>query len=381
MRRLISLALILALFCNIAHAGFGGFLQANTAVDVMVGPFIDDADGKTAETGLTITEAEVFLSKNGGNHADKSEATSLSHKGIGNYLCKLDATDTNTEGILTLMIHESGALAVKIDYQVLAQAAYISLMTAKDTGYMGVDVEEVDGTDQTGNDNGADINTIVTAVGIIETDTEMWDTTGEARTMLTGADTPVAKDSTPLTAAEAEAEAVDALESFDLDHLITLACDTGPAIVDHVADNSILAFMLDDTGDISAYDDAKHSQVAIGDDTDTIIVGVNVSSVSADAIEAGDFKTDAIDADALNTDFVTEIWAKALTDIGAGAPSATCSVFTAINRLYMVWRNKVITNGTNDEIEYYNAANTKIMEAPISDDETDFTKSAVGAVD
>lgn len=223
MRRLIALLLIVLLFCNIAYGGFGGYLQANTAVDLMVGPFVDDTDGKTAETGLTITEAEVFLSKNGGNHADKSEATSLSHKGLGNYLCKLDATDTNTEGILTLMIHESGALPIKMEYMVLAQAAYISLVTAKDSGYMDVDVKVIETADATDTINAA-------------------------------CDT--------------------AIETYDLDHLITAACDTGPALVDHIVDNSILAFLFDDAGDISEYDDAKHSLVAIGDDTDTIVTAV-----------------------------------------------------------------------------------------------------------
>lgn len=123
---------------------FGGYLQANTAVDLMVGPFVDDTDGKTAETGLTITQAEVRLSKNGGNMAQKTEATALSHDELGNYVCKLDATDTNTEGILTLMIHESGALPIKMDYMVLAQAAYISHVTAKDTGYMDTHVKTVE---------------------------------------------------------------------------------------------------------------------------------------------------------------------------------------------------------------------------------------------
>ncbi len=123
MRRLILFILIAIVSCNIAYGGFGGYLQANTAVDLMVGPFIDDTDGKTAETGLTITEAEVFLSKNGGNHADKSEATSLSHKGLGNYLCKLDATDTNTEGNLVVIIHQSAnALPVRHEYNVMAEA-------------------------------------------------------------------------------------------------------------------------------------------------------------------------------------------------------------------------------------------------------------------
>ena len=126
---------------------FGGFLQANTAVDLMVGPFVDDTDGKTAETGLTITQAEVRLSKNGANIAQKNEATSLTHDELGNYVCKLDTTDTNTEGILTIMVHESGALPIKMDYMVLAQAAYISLLTAKDTGFLDVNIKTIGRTD------------------------------------------------------------------------------------------------------------------------------------------------------------------------------------------------------------------------------------------
>ncbi len=131
---------------------FGGFLQANTAVDVMVGPFVDETNGKDAETGLTITQAECRISKNGANIIPKNEATSLTHDELGNYVCKFDTTDTNTEGILTLMVHESGALPIKMDYQVLAQAAYISMMTAKDTGFMDVDVKAIS-TDTTAADN------------------------------------------------------------------------------------------------------------------------------------------------------------------------------------------------------------------------------------
>ena len=53
---------------------FGGYLQANTAVDILIGPFVDDTDGKTAEPGLTI---DVELSKNGQALANKHEATTL----------------------------------------------------------------------------------------------------------------------------------------------------------------------------------------------------------------------------------------------------------------------------------------------------------------
>ena len=70
-----------------------------------------------------------------------------------------------------------------------------------------------------------------------------------------------------------------------------------------------------------------------------------------------------------------------MVDLSAGAPSATASIKVAINWLYSAWLNKVITNGTNSEIEYYNNAGTKIAEAPFNDDNTDFTKDKVGAVD
>lgn len=100
---------------------FGGNLKQSTAVDILVGPFLDEDDGKTAETALTITQAEIRLSKNSANMAQKNEATSLVHDELGYYVCKLNATDTNTIGLLTVTIHESGALPVRHEYQVVAE--------------------------------------------------------------------------------------------------------------------------------------------------------------------------------------------------------------------------------------------------------------------
>lgn len=123
------------------------YLKANTAVTLKIGPFIDETDGKTAETGLTITQAEVRLSKNGGDIAQKNEATSCTHDELGVYGCPIDATDTNTEGRLQLWVHESGALPVFHEYMVLAEAAYDSMFTAKDTGYMDVNIKSTDDID------------------------------------------------------------------------------------------------------------------------------------------------------------------------------------------------------------------------------------------
>lgn len=501
MRRLI-IPIFILLFSSFAYGGFGGYLQANTAVDLMIGPFVDDTDGKTAETGLTVTQAEVRLSKNGGNMAQKNEATSLTHDELGNYVCKLDTTDTNTEGILTIMVHESGALPIKMEFMVLAQATYISLVTAKDAGFMdvnlktigrtdtqetetnnlesacsnysvtrgltgtalpaavadaaggvpisddgGVDLDElydgivtdaqgtnvaedvallvgtdgkalistdaqdmsgtlsvntktftagslanatfnadvgstahgtniialaarkileelnldhllkvttgvaadsdlesyvvagtvmshvmgvaadvttfkasedslemagavastdnwesqsntdptgfkvnvmeVNGTAQTANDMSGDSNTIVTAVEKIDTSTEL-------RTLLTGADTPVCKDSTPLTAAEAEAEAYDAIELANLDHWMKVVTSNS-ATLPEVVDDTVLANILTKTdGDTSDYDFTLHSFEALRDRGDaawTTGGGTGLTPLASDTAQGGSAST------------------------------------------------------------------------------------------
>ena len=60
-------------------------IKQSTAVTLLIGPFLDDTDGKTAETGLTIAQADVRLSKNGANMAQKNEATSCTHDELGMY--------------------------------------------------------------------------------------------------------------------------------------------------------------------------------------------------------------------------------------------------------------------------------------------------------
>lgn len=109
------------------------FLRQSTAIEIKVGPFLDDTDGKTAETALTITSAEVLLAKGAGDWAAKNEATSLVHESNGWYRCLLDATDTNTLGTLMLQIAEAGALPVWHEMCVLGANVYDSLIGGGDT--------------------------------------------------------------------------------------------------------------------------------------------------------------------------------------------------------------------------------------------------------
>jgi len=124
----------------------GQFLRQGTAATVKIGPFLDDTDGKTSETGLTLSQADVRLSKNGGDYAQKNDASACTHDELGEYACPLDATDTATLGRLRLIVHESGALPVWHDFMVVPANVYDSLFGA-DT--LEVDTVAVEGGDAT----------------------------------------------------------------------------------------------------------------------------------------------------------------------------------------------------------------------------------------
>lgn len=105
---------------------FVGFLRGNTAATIKLGPYLDSTDGNSDETALTLSQADVRLSKNGGDFAQKNESSSATHDELGVYDCALNATDTNTYGRLKVITHESGALTVDQDYVVLPEIVYDS---------------------------------------------------------------------------------------------------------------------------------------------------------------------------------------------------------------------------------------------------------------
>lgn len=99
-------------------------LRQGTIATVNIGPFVDQTDGNTEEVALTITQADVLLSKNGGAFTQKTEATSATHDDGGYYQVALDTTDTGTLGSLKLKVHMSGALYVFDEFMVVSQDYY-----------------------------------------------------------------------------------------------------------------------------------------------------------------------------------------------------------------------------------------------------------------
>jgi len=113
---------------------FQGFLKQSTAVDVLIGPFVDSTDGNSEEVGLTISQSDVQLSKNGGGLSPKNDSDSCAHSANGCYICNLNATDTNTVGQLTLYVHEGGALPVRLDYHVVEEVVHVAMYGAAAVG-------------------------------------------------------------------------------------------------------------------------------------------------------------------------------------------------------------------------------------------------------
>jgi len=97
-------------------------LKQSTAVDILIGPFVDITDGATAETGES---PAVKLSKNGQTLGAKNDATTPIHDGDGYYNCEFDGTDTNTVGTLVVTIAATAtALPVRHEFQVVEEDVY-----------------------------------------------------------------------------------------------------------------------------------------------------------------------------------------------------------------------------------------------------------------
>lgn len=137
------------------------WLRVSTAVEVAIGPFLDSVDGSSIENGLTITQPDIRLKKNGGAWAQKNAAQTLTHEENGWYEISLDATDTNTLGILIVVVHEAGALPVWREFLVVTANVY-------DT-FFSTDLLQVDLTQLLGS-----AIATPTVAGVLEADITHW---------------------------------------------------------------------------------------------------------------------------------------------------------------------------------------------------------------
>ncbi len=151
--------------------GFAGFLRQSTAVDVLIGPFVDSTNGNDEETGLTIEDSDIRLSANGQTAAAKNDVTDAAHDADGFYNCELDATDTATVGTLAIYVHVAGALAVRHDFQVVEEATYDFLFASGAAPIADINAEVDTGITDAALATAANLETVDTNVDAILIDT------------------------------------------------------------------------------------------------------------------------------------------------------------------------------------------------------------------
>ena len=105
------------------------FLKKSTASQtILLGTFLDSTDGVTPETGLTIANTDIKLFKSGATAEASKNSGGAFHMDGGRYYATLDATDTDTTGLLEINVSVAGALPVRRSYTVLAASVYTSLV-------------------------------------------------------------------------------------------------------------------------------------------------------------------------------------------------------------------------------------------------------------
>lgn len=94
-------------------------VRGDNGQEVVLGPFLDDTDGKTAETGLTIANTDIKLWKAGATSLVNKNSGGATHMANGLYVITLDAVDTSNYGPLVIFVHVAGALPVRVECDVV----------------------------------------------------------------------------------------------------------------------------------------------------------------------------------------------------------------------------------------------------------------------
>ena len=124
--------------------------QSTAGQEILLGPFVDDTDGKTPETALSIANTDIKLWKEDATIEANKNSGGATHIASGRYYAVLDATDTNTLGKLEVNVVMTGALPVRREYMVVPAVVYDAII--KGTDNLDVNTVQVGGTVQTAGD-------------------------------------------------------------------------------------------------------------------------------------------------------------------------------------------------------------------------------------
>jgi hypothetical protein len=126
------------------------WLKQSTLAVISFGPFLDELDGITEQTGLVSAldhaTTGIKISKNGGAMAVRSGAAATTYDSYGSYRVTLSTTDTNALGTLRVIYSDKTTnLPVWQDFMVLDGQKYDGLVAAVATGVLPVDTTKWSG--------------------------------------------------------------------------------------------------------------------------------------------------------------------------------------------------------------------------------------------
>lgn len=390
-------------------------LKEDTAVVVVVGPFVDSAGA--AVTAPTIASIDITAYKNDGTAVGITPAASGSsndmvHVDDGYYSLELTTTDTSTPGYLRLTFQISGSLIFHEDFDIMPANIYDS--------WYGSDKLQVDAVQHLGT-----AYATPTVAGVPEVDfTHMAGSTTGITNMseLFVTDWATAYDSTLnmlnvdiengngqdittflISASGIQDEVEDALELFRLDELLAADSDIDGAAPPTVG--SVFHELMTKTTGSFTYDQTTDSVEAIRDLIGTAGAGLTnlpwnaswdaeAQSEATDALNAYDPPTDAemqartlasasyatAATQATIASYIdTEIGSiiSTLSTIGGyfttnraepgqGAPAASTTFLAKLDYLYKWARNKKDTDGTGTVKHYADDGTTVDQKATIS---------------
>lgn len=122
--------------------------QSTAGQEVPLGYFVDNTDGDTEETTLTISNTDIKIWKWGATTLENKNNGGATHISNGIYYATLDDTDTDTLGPLVIFVHESGALTVRLECAVVTANYWDSKYAADNLQVDAVQIEGADATDQ-----------------------------------------------------------------------------------------------------------------------------------------------------------------------------------------------------------------------------------------
>lgn len=304
--------------------------QSTASQEVALPRFVDSTDGVTPETGLTIANTDIKLTKGGGTTQVNKNSGGATHIATGDYYIVLDATDTDTVGNLHIVIGVSGALPVWVDCVVYENAVYDADFANAATGQRWADVRQFNGSAATASSGRPEVNTThlagtslatltgsYPALGIIESGTAqgVTATTIQFRSGAAFADDEVIGATCVINTATTGAGQARTITDY------VGSTDTATVTTWTTTPSGTITYLCFGT---AAQTSSGSVSIAAG--------GITSASFAASAIDAAAIAADAIGASELAADAIgaSEIAANAITDAEVASDVTIASVTGAV---------------------------------------------------